>query len=405
MIPVAEARARILSAVTQVAAERVPVTEALGRVLAVDVTARTDQPPAAVSAMDGYAVRASDVDATPCELRVIGEAPAGHPFSGSVSAGETVRIYTGAPLPSGADTVVIQENTEPIADNAVRVLNGSGPGRHVRAQGIDFASGDVLVAANRILTTRDIGLSAAANWPWLSVRRRPRIALLATGDEIVLPGESRQFGQIISSNTFALEAMIRAVGGDAVDLCLVPDDPDALRAALDSARRFDLLVTTGGVSVGRYDLVGKVLKDSGFTPGFWKIAMRPGKPLLFGILPDGPPILGFPGNPVSAYICALVYLWPAMQRMLGLETDLPLRQAVLERDLPANDVREDYLRATTRDNGQGVEHVKPFELQDSSVLSLLARADCLVVRPPHAPAARCGDRVPILPFPAASIRM
>ena len=402
MIPVADARRQILDAVPRVATERVALSAALGRVLATDITARTDQPPAAVSAMDGYAVRAADVAAPPCDLAVVGEAPAGRPFDGAAGPGEAVRIFTGAPLPAGTDSIVIQENAEPRDGGRVRVLAGAPAGKHVRGRGIDFRTGDALVAAGRLLTARDIGLSAAADWPWLSVRRRPRVALLATGDEIVLPGEARRAGQIVSSNAFALEAMIRAAGGDAVDLSLVPDDRAALRAAVDGARAFDLLVTTGGVSVGAYDLVGQALQEAGLTRHFWKIAMRPGKPLLFGTLPGGPPVLGFPGNPVSTFVCAVVFLLPALRAMQGLDPGPASVQAVLGRDLPANDVREDYLRATAGRDPAGVMTVHPFELQDSSVLSLLARADCLVVRPPHAPAAPAGSPVAALPFPAAA---
>ena len=402
MIPVADARRQILEAVPLVATERIALSEALGRVLATDVTARTDQPPAAVSAMDGYAVRAADVEVTPCDLAVIGEAPAGRPFDGTARTGEAVRIFTGAPLPAGTDSVVIQENTESRDGDRIRVLAGAAAGKHVRGRGIDFRTGDALVAAGGVLTARDIGLSAAADWPWLSVRRRPRVALLATGDEIVLPGEARRSGQIVSSNTFALESMIRAVGGDAVDLSLVPDDPAALRSAIDGVRAFDLLVTTGGVSVGAYDLVGQALQEAGLTRHFWKIAMRPGKPLLFGTLPGGPPVLGFPGNPVSTFVCALVFLLPALRAMQGLDPGPASAQAVLGRDLPANDLREDYLRATASHDPNGVMTVHPFELQDSSVLSLLARADCLVIRPPHAPSAAAGTPVTALPFPSAA---
>lgn len=401
MIPVAEARRRILDAMMPLAVERVPVSSALGRVLATDITARTDQPPAPVSAMDGYAVRAADVQSTPCTLKVVGEAPAGHPFNGSVGANEAVRIYTGAHLPPGADSVVIQENTHTFSGTEIRVLSEVPVGKHVRARGIDFSADDVLVPANKILTARDVGLGAAADWPWFSVRRRPRIALLATGDEIVLPGEPRRPGQIVSSNTFALEAMIRASGGEAVDFHLVPDDAGALQAAIVGARPFDLLVTTGGVSVGAYDLVGQALDRAGMERGFWKIAMRPGKPLLFGTLPGGTPVVGLPGNPVSTYVCALVFLWPALRKMLGLDATLPLETAVLGRALPANDMREDYLRATASHDVSGTKTVHPFELQDSSVLSSLTRADCLVIRPPEAPAAHVGDHVTVLSFPSA----
>ncbi len=400
MISVADARRQILEAVPLVAAERIPLTEALGRVLATDVTARVNQPPAAVSAMDGFAVRAADVRGGPCHLSVIGEAPAGRPFSGVAGTGEAVRIFTGAPLPPGTDSVVIQEDTEAADGGQVRILAGTTVGRHVRAQGIDFRTGDVLVKAGSPLTARAIGLAAAANWPWLRVRRRPRVALLATGDEIVLPGEDLQRGQIVSSNTFALDAMLQAMGAAVINLEPAADDPSALRSAVEGARLCDLLVTTGGVSVGTYDLVGQALHEAGLIKHFWKVAMRPGKPVLFGLLPGGPAVLGFPGNPVSAYVCAIVFLLPALQTMLGITPGPRRVEAVLGRDLPGNGAREHYLRATACDTGTTLT-VCPFEQQDSSLLSLLARADCLVVQKPHAAAAAAGSPVTAIPFPAA----
>lgn len=399
MIPVAEARRRILEGLVPVAPESVPLLEACGRVLAVPVHARTRQPPADVSAMDGYAVRAEDVAKAPVELRVVAEVPAGRPHDGTIGPGEAARIFTGAPLPEGTDAIVIQEDTEDLGEGRVRFLSASPRGRHVRAAGIDFDAGDLLVPAGRTLTARDVGLAAAADHPWLPVRRRPRVALLATGDEIVQPGEPRGPGQIVSSNAFALAAAVRASGGEATDLGPVPDVPGRIREALDGVAGFDLLVTTGGVSIGTYDLVGSVLEERGLELSFWKVAMRPGKPLLFGRLPGGPPVLGFPGNPVSAVVCALVFLRPALRAMLGLSPEEGPEPARLGRDLPANDRREDYLRADLAPGEDGLPVATPFELQDSSVVSLLAAAECLVVRPPEAPAAKAGEPVQILRFP------
>lgn len=400
MIPVAEARRRILAALAPLAAETAPLAAACGRVLAAPVRARAGQPPADVSAMDGYAVRADDAAGAPVELRVVAEVPAGRPHDGAIGPGEAARIFTGAPLPEGADAVVAQEDAEDAGGGRVRVGAPAPRGRHVRAAGIDFRAGDLLLPEGRTLTARDIGLAAAADHPWLPVRRRPRVALLATGDEIVLPGEPRAPGQIVSSNAFALAAAVRASGGEATDLGPVPDDAARLRGALDAAAGFDLLVTTGGVSVGAYDLVGRALEERGLELSFWKIAMRPGKPLLFGRLPGGPPVLGLPGNPVSAVVCALVFLRPALRAMLGLPPDDGREPAVLGRALPANGEREDHLRAGLAPGADGVPVATPFELQDSSVVSLLAASDCLVVRPPGAPAAAAGEPVRILRFPA-----
>ncbi len=396
MISVEEALSRILNGIGgPLAAEEVSLTEGLGRVLAEDVTARLTQPPLAVSAMDGYAVRAADVARVPARLAVIGMAPAGRLFAGSIGPGQAVRIFTGAALPEGADAIVIQEDTEAAGDTVI-VRETAEVGRFVRPAGLDFEAGTVGLAPGRRLTARDIGLAAAMNRPWLKVRRRPRVAILSTGDELVNPGETPGPGQIVSSNTFALAAFVRAEGGEPVMLGIARDDPMALARCIEAAAGADLLLTSGGASVGEHDLIADALAAAGMTLDFWKIAMRPGKPLLFGRL-GRMPVLGLPGNPVSSLVCALVFVRPALAALLGRGVDAHAEaRALLGRDLPENDRRQDYLRAALAADPERGLVATPFERQDSAMLSLLAQAGCLVVRPPHAPAARTGTIVPIL---------
>lgn len=406
MIPVHEARQRILAVFQTLPPVIVPLGEALGRVLAEDVVARVTQPPVAVSAMDGYAVRAADVATVPVTLRQIGSAPAGGAFDGMVGPGECVRIFTGGPLPQGADAIVIQEDTTADGTN-VAVREGVKPGRYVRAAGLDFKAGDVGISAGRVLNARDIGFAAAMNHPWLKVVRKPRVAIIATGDEVVLPGDPVGPNQIVSSNGPALAAFVAASGGEPVNLGIAPDSTAALQAMADGARGADLLVTTGGASVGDHDLVRSALGARGLVLDFWQIAMRPGKPLIFGRIGDTP-LLGLPGNPVSSLVCALVFLRPALNRMLGLPEPAASERptARLGRDLEPNDRREDYLRATLTADASGRLIATPFEKQDSSMLSLLAKADCLVIRPPHAPAAKAGETVEIVPLdPRAGRRL
>ena len=392
MIPVAEARQRILADLPVMPAEQVGLNEALGRVLAEDVSARRTQPPQAVSAMDGYAVRAADVASVPASLTVIGSAPAGSPFGGSVADGTAVRIFTGAAMPAGADAVVIQEDTERDGDTVI-VKESSAAGRFVRPAGLDFSAGDVLLTAGSVLNARDIGLAAAMNVPWLKVRRQPRVALLATGDEIALPGEDFGPADIVSSNTFALDGLVRASGGVPVTLGIAADDIDSIRAMAAGAKGVDILVTTGGASVGDHDLVQEALGDVGLRVDFWQIAMRPGKPLIFGRLGDTP-MLGFPGNPVSSTVCGTLFLRPALATLLGMADVDPQREtAILGVDLGENDQREDYLRATLTRDGDGNRVATPFPIQDSSNFSRLVQADCLVIRAPHAPPAKAGEIV------------
>ncbi len=398
MISVAEAASRIVEGLEPLPAEVVGLADACGRVLAEDVVARRTQPWADVSAMDGYAVRAADVSSPPVRLRQVGHVPAGSRHAGEVGAGECVRIFTGAPLPPGADAIVIQENTE--VDGAdVVVCEGAEVGRFVRPAGLDFSEGEVLLKAGRVLSARDIGLAAAMNVPWLEVRQRPRVAILATGDEIVRPGEPVGENQIVSANSLGLGALVRACGGVAIDLGIAGDDTAALRHRASAASGADLLVTTGGASVGEHDLLRSALGDSGLVLDFWRIAMRPGKPLMFGRFRDIP-MIGMPGNPVSAMVCGLLFLRPAMRRLAGLEPNEGNGfTAALGRDLGANDKREDYLRSRLERGANGAWIATPFERQDSAMISILAAADCLVIRPPMAPPAKRGDPVDVLGFP------
>lgn len=397
MIAVEEALDRITAAFAPLSIETVGLGEALGRVLAEDVMARIDQPPAAVSAMDGYALRAADLASVPAVLDVIGEAPAGDAYRGEVGPGQAVRIFTGGPLPRGADSVVIQEDTDG-GDDRVTVKVQVASGNYVRAKGLDFRHGSVGLKAGRQLTARDVGLAAAMNVPWLRVRRRPRVAILSTGNELVLPGEPLAENQIIASNGLALSALVTAFGGLPIHLGIARDDGVSLGAMMAAARGADILVTSGGASVGKHDLVRQVLDQSGWSLDFWRVAMRPGKPLLFGRLGETP-VLGLPGNPVSSVVCALLFLRPAMDIMHGLDrSERPQETARLAAALEANDRRQDYLRAHIAPDADGQLVATPFPRQDSSMLATLAHADGLIVRPPLAPPAAAGDTVAVVRF-------
>lgn len=395
MISVAIALDRILAAAQPVGPETVPLPQSLGRVLAEDLAARVAHPPVAVSAMDGYACRAADIAAPPATLSVIGESAAGHPYAGALGPGGAVRIFTGAAIPHGADAVVMQEDTSRDGD---RVTVNTDKGSHIRFAGNDFSVGEVLLPAGTVMGPRQIGLAAAMNIPWVAVRRRPRVAVLSTGDEIAMPGEPLGPAHIVSSNGPALAALVATLGCDALQLGIARDSRDSLTAMLAAAKGADLLVTSGGVSVGDYDIVQDVMAEHGLSLDFWKIAIRPGKPLMFGTL-DGVPVLGLPGNPVSALVTAYVFLAPLLRALQGVPPRAPTATAVLGADVKANGEREDYMRATLAHRPDGPPVATPFPKQDSAVLSGLAAAGCLVIRPPHAPAARAGEMVTILPLP------
>ena len=394
MISVDEARGRILEILRPTPAEVVALADAWNRVTAREVLARLTQPPADVSAMDGYALRAED-GCLGARLTVIGAAPAGHPFGHGVGPGEAVRLFTGSVVPDGADAILLQEDAT--RDGAIVQVNEAVvQGRHIRRAGQDFRAGDVVVPRGRRITARDVGVAAAANHPWLSVHRRPRVAILATGDEIAMPGEPIPPGGIVSSNSHALAALVRAAGGEPVVLPVARDEHAAIGAAADAVAGMDMLVTTGGASVGDHDLVIESLKARGMTLDFWRIAMRPGKPLLFGQL-GAMPVLVLPGNPVSALVCAILFLLPALSVLSGLPgAPPPVTSAILGAGVKANDQRADYLRAAIELDSAGRIVVFPFAVQDSAMLRRLAAADALVLRAPHAPALEEGAEVGII---------
>ncbi len=393
MIAVEEAVTRIASAFRPTPGERVSIATAAGRVLAEDAVARMNQPPDPVSSMDGYAVKSADAAAPGATLRVAGTAPAGHPYGKTLTAGEAVRIFTGGVVPQGADSIVIQEDAstdgERVTFSVAAIHN-----RHIRVAGLDFRTGDVLAPAGKRLTARDLSLIAAGDLAQVTVRRRPRVAIAATGDELSPPGTPHPPGGIVASSGYALGAMVAAWGGAPVDLGIFQDTSDAISSIADKAKGADLIVTLGGASVGDHDLIQKALGPRGFALDFWKVAMRPGKPLIFGRL-GATPLLGLPGNPVSTLVCALLFLKPAIAAMLGTAADTAPVAARLAKDLKENDGRQDYIRARLALH-DGERVVEPFAIQDSSMMSVLARADALIVRAPRAPAAKAGDRVDVL---------
>lgn len=394
LLPVDEARARILAGVRPLKSELCTLASALGRTTAAAIKANRDAPPFDASAMDGYALRAEDAQSIPCDLRLVGTSAAGHAFRGKLKAGEAVRIFTGAPLPKGADCIVIQENTEKAA-GAIRILQPAVKGQNIRLRGLDFRRGESLIPAGTRMGPRDIGLAAAMNQAQLSVRRRPRIAVLATGDELVRPGEKPRSDQIVSSNSNALLALAALLGGEAIDAGLVRDDLRATTAALRKLKTADIILTSGGASVGDHDFVQQALKQAGFKIDFWKIAMRPGKPFMYG-RKGKTHALGLPGNPVSALVCAELFLRPLVAALLGQSGQTPPLLAKLAVPLPANDQRQDHLRARLSTTPEGQLLATPFGKQDSSMMRTFREADCLIVRPPHAEPAITGDLVPIL---------
>ena len=401
MITVEEALRRVLaSAETPLEEEKVALEKAYGRVLASDVKALRTQPPFPNSAMDGYALRAADTASPPATLNVIGESAAGRAFAGAVGPGEAVRIFTGAPMPDGADAIVIQEDVEREGER-IRLSAPASKRDNLRPAGMDFRAGEPLLSAGRRLTPRDVALAAAANHNALGVRRRARVAILATGDELVAPGGALGPAQIIASNNFAVAGIVEACGGVAIDLGIAVDELGALKAAVAQARddTVDVLVTLGGASVGDHDLVQQALVSSGMELGFWRIAMRPGKPLMHGNL--GPlRVLGLPGNPTSSVVCAILFLRPLLRALHGepgAGAD-PSQPARLAADLRANGVRQDYMRANLSRDGEGVLLATPVADQDSSLVKTMARADGLIVRAPHAEPAKAGDLCRVIPF-------
>jgi molybdopterin molybdotransferase len=400
LMPVADALKAVVVDASPLPEEMVALDEARGRVLARDVTAKRTQPPEDMSAMDGYAVRAADATLS-ARLKVIGEVAAGRPFARTVGAGEAVRIFTGGVVPPGADAIVIQEDTTRDGD-VVAINEAASVGKHIRRAGIDFREGEVLLKKSHILLDRDLALAASMNHPLVPVHRRPKVAMLATGDELVMPGTTPGPGQIVYSNGFALRALARDLGANVVDLGIARDTidetADAVRRAI--AAGADILATTGGASVGDHDVVKRALEREGVQIGFWKIAMRPGKPMMHGRR-GAMRVLGLPGNPVSSYVCAILFMAPLIRALTGrTDVDWPLHDAVLGRGVPKNDQREDYLRAALQERPGSLPIATPVNHQDSSLLANLTRAGALIIRPPHAPAAAAGAPCKVLKLPA-----
>ena len=395
LISVTEAFGRISSGLRRLGVERVPIAEAHGRVLATTLGAKLTQPPFDASAMDGYAVRAADVAEPPATLTLIGESAAGAGFAGTVGSGEAVRIFTGAPVPDGADTIVIQEDTE-VSRGRVAVKAASAD-EHIRPRGQDFVEGDKLLEDGTRLGARDLMLAAAMNYGDLLVRQQPKVAILSTGDEIVPPGGVVGPDQIAASVSYGIAALVEDYGGTAVDLGIAPDDEDALADAISRAAGADILVTIGGASVGERDLVKTALARAGLELEFSGVAMRPGKPTFHGRLRDQL-VLGVPGNPVSAFICSVLFLRFMLGGLLCEDREGVPQQAILDENLPRNGPREHYQRATSTFAEDGTRHVRLVSSQDSSLMASLAKADCLIVQPPRHPGLAKGTKVLVLPL-------
>ncbi len=400
LMPVADALSAILAGAEALPEETIALDAAYHRVLARDLAALRTQPPQAMSAMDGYAVRSADASRVGAQFRVIGEIAAGRPFDRSVGSGEAVRIFTGGVIPDGADAIVIQEDTR-VDGTVITITEATGKGRHIRPAGVDFNKGDVLLKAGSRLTDRDLSLAAGMNYPELAVHRRPRVAVLATGDELVMPGSEPGPGQIVYSNGYALRALARAEGAETVDLGIAGDTVEATTRGIRRARDggADILITTGGASVGDHDLVKPSLEAEGVDMAFWRIAMRPGKPMMHGRL-GGIRVIGLPGNPVSSYVCAFLFLVPLIRALSGRTAIHHVREtALLGRDVNANDQREDYLRARLGARADGALIATPVNHQDSSLLGNLAAARALLIRAPFAPAAAAGSACAFLRLP------
>ncbi len=397
LLSVVDAKERLLSkARPVVAAETVSLAGADGRVLAADLAARLTQPPFDASAMDGYALRREDAPEPGADLKLIGTSAAGHAFDGVVGRGETVRIFTGAPVPPGADSVLLQEDAGKI-EGGIRTTFPVRQGQHIRPRGQDFVEGEAVLSAGTILDFSRLTVAAGMNHAALNVLRKPLVALLATGDELLPPGSVPAPAQIIASSTFGIAALARRAGAEVLDLGIVPDDTAAITAAVQRAReaKADVIVTLGGASVGDHDLVQATLLGVGMQLDFWRIAMRPGKPLMVGSLGETH-VLGLPGNPVSSLVCGVLFLEPLIRKLASLP---PVRRdatAETSVTLKANDQRQDYIRARLLTSSTGMLMAEPFGKQDSSMMKIFAQADCLIVRPPHAPELPTGGPCPVL---------
>lgn len=400
LLPVDEALARILSLAEPHGFEQVPLTSAGGRVVAEPVKAHLLQPPFDCSAMDGYALIAPENISYPLELTVIGESAAGKRFDGQLSEGQAVRIFTGAPMPAGADSIVIQEDTERSGDR-LTIRHGLYKGRHIRRAGLDFAPGDVILPKRKALDAPALSLAAASGNAAISVFKQPRIAILATGDELVPPGTVPGPDQIVASNSVGIAEIVRRAGGKPEDMGIINDDPAKIESAISAALidGVDVLVTIGGASVGDRDYVHGALQNCGVDLAFWKIAMRPGKPLMYGrktVLDKTVHVIGLPGNPVSSLVCSLIFLRPLVAKLSGIDLAADIRPAKFGQPMSANDHRRDFVRATVEKAIDGTLIAKPCPVQDSSMLSALVGSNALLIREENAPAAAIGDSCAIL---------
>jgi molybdopterin molybdotransferase len=390
LISVEEALARVLDGVATLRSEEVAIGEAHGRVLAAPLASRRTQPPFDVSSMDGYAIRGADLAGTGTQLKQVGESAAGRPFNGKIKPGETVRIFTGAVMPDGADTVVPQEDAK--AERDAVTLPAAKAGAYVRKRGLDFAEGKTMLEAGRRLTARDVGLAAAMDYARVSVARRPRVAIIATGDELVPPGAGASPDRIVASNPISLAALLGRENAIISDAGIVPDKLDATAAAIRRAREAaDVLITLGGASVGDHDLIAPALTAENIALAFHRVALRPGRPLLLAVA-GNLRVLGLPGNPVSSYVCALLFVVPLLRKLQGRSDVHPKAEAAtLGVDLPANDHRQDYLRARVERQSDGRLVATPHDRQDSSMQAVLVGSDGLLVRAANAPAAKAGS--------------
>lgn len=396
LLPVSDALNQILEGVRPLSSELVELERSLDRVLATDIRAGRNQPPFDASAMDGYAVRYSDLATLPATLKVVGTSSAGRGYRGSVGKCCAVRVFTGAPVPRGADAVIIQENVK-FDGEAISPLVTTQPGQNIRRKGLDFRRGDIVLKGGTKLGARHLALAAAVNQSRLRVRRKPRVAIISTGDELVLPGGRPGRDQIVASNGISLRAFVTRFGGECIDMGIVGDSLRATKRAIARCRAADVLVTTGGASVGDHDFVRAALIESGISIKFWKIAMRPGKPLMFGRR-GAQRVLGLPGNPVSAMVCARLFLKPLLDALLAYCPSSGIIKARLAVDMRANDGREDYIRARLTCDETGTQFVTPFPVQDSSMQSTFADADALLVRRANAPPAKAGEIADVLPL-------
>ena len=407
LLPVDDALKAITEALSPIDKEEISMADAtagdvMGRVLAEVVYAELSHPPHDVSAMDGFAVRHTDLADLSKPLKLIGESAAGHPFNGVVNSGEAVRIFTGGYCPKDCDTIIIQEDTECNGDQ-VTIKEAAPKGRYIRPQGNDFSQGDLIAAEGTPLSPRLLALIASAGVVTLKLSKKPRVAIISTGDELVAPGTSPKEGQIISSNGLFLKSYLNSIGAETIDIGIVPDQDDALEKAFEDAAKADLIITSGGASVGSHDGVAKAMTDQNTTQlNFWRIAMRPGKPLIFGKI-KGVPMIGLPGNPVSTGVCAIVFVSTAIKAITGQDIShnwgLDIRQGRLSKPLKANDKRQDYLRASLNYGQDGVPELTPYEQQDSGMMKLLSQAEALVIRSPFADEADIGDPVSYIPIP------